>query len=222
MPRPGLPKTTWSKPAVSTKPTEEAPASQETLTQIRAKNPPVFKRSPQQDTWAQRFDTEEARVEQQEAELALRQRQDEIKAVEEELMTRAVNRRLALGFGTVGVRLLGTMDLAAKKLDSRVKEDLEGMSNKELRETIMVLGTAVQRAQGAIESSAKAERYMARHEIRRTVDDDDLEDLDSEGAMTILKNLQSSLNSITGKGKVVTGSIVDVKESDPIHRKTAE
>jgi len=203
-----LPKTAWKRSGTPATPPDPSPAK-DTLAKIRDKNPPTFKTSPAQETWAQRHDREEMEVEQKEVEAILEARKAQLKAIEDETMIRKINRNIALRFGGVGVSLLSTMSKAAKNLDERVTAEGHKMSTKELRETIQVLGGAIQRSQSAMEAAAKTERYMTRHTLELgDQEGDDLDDLSPESAKLLLNNLAKSLGHLTKKSREIDVEIL--------------
>lgn len=205
MSRPGVPKTAWGKPGIQSDPGASAASpARETLQQVRGKNPPVFKVSQNQEAWEQRYDREEAAIEQAEAESILESRKDQLQAMKDELLVRRINRRIALGFGATGVSLLRTLDKTAKVLETKITEGADKMSTKELRDTIQVLSGAVGSSQRAIEAMAKTERYMERHPLTEAASDqDDLDDLSTEQAQLLLTNLAKSLGHITKHQKAI-------------------
>lgn len=206
MSRPGVPKTAWGKSGIQSDPgTPAASPARETLQQVRSKNPPIFKVAQNQEAWEQRYDREEAQIEQAEAESILESRKDQLQAMKDELLVRRINRRIALGFGATGVSLLRTLDKTAKVLETKITEGADKMSTKELRDTIQVLSGAVGSSQRAIEAMAKTERYMERHPLTEAASDGDgdLENMSTEDAQLLLTNLAKSLGHITKHQKTI-------------------
>jgi hypothetical protein len=194
--RQGVPKTAWTRAPVPAVPAVESPAK-ETLGQIRTKNPPTFKSSKSQETWEERFDKEEMQVEQKEAEAILAARKDQLKAIEDELTVRRINRRIALGFGAAGMTMLGTLNKVANEIGDRITLNGDKMSSKELRDTVQVLSSAISRSQSAIEAAAKTERWMLRHPLSEADrDDTELDNMTEESAKLLLENLAKQLGHI--------------------------
>lgn len=202
-----LPAIGWKRNGAA--PPAATAGSTATLAKIRSQNPPTFKTSPEQETWAQRHDREEMEIEQKEADAILDARKAQLKAIEDETTIRKINRNIALRFGGVAISLVTTLSKTAMILDERVKTEGTKMSTKELRETIQITSGAISRAQGAMEAAAKTERYMTRHSLDTgSSDGDDLDDLDAESAKLLLNNLAKSLGHLTKKSREIDVEVI--------------
>lgn len=116
-----------------------------------------------------------------------------------------------MGFGAVGIGAINVMNSAVGEIQRRVKDEdrLKNLSLKELNQIIATAGSITNKAQQAVESMARAERYILRHPLEDGVsEDDDTEDMSPDDAKIILENLTKSLNSsmriIKGKPEVVS------------------
>jgi hypothetical protein len=124
-----------------------------------------------------------------------------------------------MGFGAVGINAISSMNTAVKEIQRRMgdKSKLEQMSFKELNQVISTAGTITNKAQQAIESMARAERYILRHPLEDgTPEDDDMAEMTAEDAKIVLENLTKSLNSsmriIKGKPDVVATQEEDIDD----------
>ncbi|TXH57451.1 MAG: hypothetical protein E6Q97_04420 [Desulfurellales bacterium] len=174
--------------------------AREVLQTVQEANPPTFQMRPNQSQWAKNFDREERLVEQQEAEAILSARKERLDAIQEQTTILKANRRIALGFSGTAMQLLKSMQRAAAELDKRLVDNLEDLSFKELREVIQVTGSTVVKAQSAVEAMVKTERYVMRHPLDLSEEEqDDLAELDPDGAKRILENLSKSVLHIAKK-----------------------
>jgi len=98
------------------------------------------------------------------------------------------------------MHLLKSMRRAAEELDKRLADGIEDMTLKDLQSVIQTTGTTVAKAQSAVEAMVKTERYVMRHPLDLTEEEqDDLEELDADGAKMILENLSKSIHHISKK-----------------------
>lgn len=181
------------------------------VAEIEAETPPLHQVPPRGKSWERDYNHREQDETRQEAEDLLEVRKARRLAIQEELTIRSRNRSLAKGFAVVGQGLLLTMGKAANELRARVEKNAEDLSVRELQQIIQTTGTAVGKAQSAIESMARVERFMDRHELSDAEENkDDLEGLDPEGAKLILENLKRTLDSQvkTYSKRVIDGEVI--------------
>lgn len=170
------------------------------LQDVQTAQPPQFHIRPSQGKWAREYDKEERLVEQEEAEAILNARKERLSALEEQTTILRANRKIALGFSGTAMQLLKSMRRAAEELDNRLSEGIEDMTIRDLQNVIQVTGTTVAKAQSAVEAMVKTERYVMRHPLDLTEEEqDDLADLDADGAKRILENLSKSIHHISKK-----------------------
>lgn len=200
----------WGKPKVQAKPPQPdqeiipAPAAAKAaLASVRAKTPPLLKQNVETLNWSADYDRREEAMEREEAEAILKARKERLDAINEEVLVRRTNRKIALSFGSVGLKLLSTIRKAADHLDVRL-DAADNISTKELRNIIQTAGATVSKAQSAIESMARAERFIARNPLEGGDEEvDDLADLNSEQALLLLTNLSKQLGHIAEKHPVI-------------------
>lgn len=170
------------------------------LKDVQEAQPPQFQMRPSQRNWAKEYDREEKLVEQEEAEAILSARKERLSALEEQTTVLRANRKIALGFSGTAMHLLKSMRRAAEELDKRLADGIEDMTLKDLQSVIQTTGTTVAKAQSAVEAMVKTERYVMRHPLDLTEEEqDDLEELDADGAKMILENLSKSIHHISKK-----------------------
>lgn len=170
------------------------------LQDVQESQPPQFQMRPSQSKWAKDYDREEKIVEQEEAEAILSARKERLSALEEQTTILRANRKIALGFSGTAMQLLKSMRRAAEELDTRLADGIEDMTLKDLQSVIQTTGTTVAKAQSAVEAMVKTERYVMRHPLDLTDEEqDDLEELDADGAKQILENLSKSIHHISKK-----------------------
>lgn len=178
--------------------------AQEALDKIRAHDPKTFPIPPRKKSWEKDYNERELSVEQEEAEAVLSARQDRLKALQEETAVRQANRKIALGFSAVALQGLRVMNNAMGELGKR---EVEGQSVEQLQKTITTCSSAVGKAQSAIESMARAERWIMRHPLDLDEEKgDDLDGIDAEGAKQILENLKGQIDhtvKLFGKRRIV-------------------
>jgi len=165
---------------------------------VRESTPPLHSFPPRGKSWEQEYNKAEQEIERQEATSLLAARKERLEAINEETLIRQSNRRLCMGFGAVGINAISTMNTAVKEVQRRVtdKEVLQKLSLKELNQIIATAGAVANKAQQAVESMARAERYILRHPLEDgTPEDDDIADMTPDDAKVILENLTKSLNS---------------------------
>ena len=182
------------------------------LADVRKDNPETFAVAPRRASWEKNYDKAEKEIERAEAEAVLSARQERLSALQEQTTVLRANRQIALGFSGAALRLLTTMQATAKELDSRVRNDVEDLTIKDLQQILQVTGTTVAKAQTAVEAMVKTERYVMRHPL----DDDsgpgdDLEGLDAAGAKMILENLSKSIAHISGRYSKPAAVAADVQ-----------
>lgn len=166
---------------------------------VREETPPLRLSEARGKTWESEYDKAEKEIERKEATALLLARRERLEAIQEETMIRQANRRLATGFGAVGIQAISVLSTTIGEINTRVKdkEKLNKMSLKELNAIINATGSITNKAQQAIESMARAERYILRHPLEDGVsEDDDLEGMTSDDAMVILQNLTKSLTAV--------------------------
>lgn len=181
------------------------------ITNIREETPPLHNIPPRGKSWEKEYDKAEKEIERKEATALLLARQERLEAIKEETLIRQTNRRLCMGFGAVGIGAINVMNSAVGEIQRRVRDEdkLKNLSLKELNQIIATAGSITNKAQQAVESMARAERYILRHPLEDGVsEDDDTEDMSPDDAKIILENLTKSLNSsmriIKGKPEVVS------------------
>lgn len=178
---------------------ERPPASAEAaINAARELTPPLHNIPPRGKSWESEYDKAEKEIERQEATALLGARKERLDAIQEETLIRQSNRRLAMGFGAVGINSVNAMNIAVKEISKRVGDPskLQGMSLKELNQIIVTAGSVASKAQQAVESMARAERYIMRHPLEDGIsEDDDVADMTAEDAKVVLENLTKSLNA---------------------------
>jgi hypothetical protein len=197
----------------------EAPSkAAEVIQATRELTPPLHNIPQRGKSWEAEYDKAERDIERQEATALLGARKERLDAIQEETLIRQSNRRLAMGFGAVGINSVNIMNIAVGEIGKRVKdpEQLKSMSLKELDRIIATAGSVTSKAQQAVESMARAERYILRHPLEDGIaEDDDVADMSPEDAKTVLENLTKSLNAsmkvIRGTPEVVA---VQTRETD--------
>lgn len=180
------------------------------VAEVQAEVPPLFQVPPRKKSWEKDYAEREEEATRQDAEALLVAREERRKAIQDETILRKRNRGLAAGFAMVGTRLVATMGLAASELHDRVEKGAKNMTVKELRDVVQTTGTAVSKAQQALEAMARVERFMERIPLDSGEEKSDLADIDPAGALLILENLKKTLDSqIRGaSGRVVEGVVV--------------
>lgn len=178
---------------------------------VRETTPPLHSFPPRGKSWEQEYNKAEQEIERQEATALLAARKERLEAISEETLIRQSNRRLCMGFGAVGINAISTMNTAVKEIQRRMsdKELLQDkLSLKDLNQIIATAGSIANKAQQAVESMARAERYILRHPLEDGApEDDDIAEMTPDDAKVILENLTKSLNSsmkiIKGKPDIV-------------------
>lgn len=177
----------------------EAPKpSDEAIQSVRELTPPLHNIPQRGKSWEAEYDKAERDIERAEATALLGARKERLDAIQEETLIRQSNRRLAMGFGAVGINSVNAMNIAVGEISRRVKspEQLKEMSLKELNQIITTAGSVASKAQQAVESMARAERYILRHPLEDGVsEDDDVADMSADDAKVVLENLTKSLNA---------------------------
>ena len=177
----------------------EAPsAAAEAIQATRDLTPPLHNIPPRGKSWEAEYDKAEKEIERQEAAALLGARKERLDAIQQETLIRQSNRRLAMGFGAVGINSINVMSIAVGEINKRVRdpEQLQGLSLKELDRIIVTAGGVASKAQQAVESMARAERYILRHPLEDGVsEDDDVADMTADDAKIILENLNKTLSA---------------------------
>ena len=195
----------------------EAPRPADAAIQAtRELTPPLHNVQTRGKSWEAEYDKAERDIERAEATALLGARKDRLDAIQEETLIRQSNRRLAMGFGAAGINSVNVMNTAVAEIGRRVKnpEKLGEMSLKELNSIILTAGSVASKAQQAVESMARAERYILRHPLEDGVsEDDDVADMSADDAKVILENLSKTLSASM---KVLK------KDLDIVHTQTDE
>lgn len=185
-----------------------ADAATQAVHNVREANPPRFPLAHRR-TWEREYNERELTVEQEEAEMALRQRQDILQAKEHELLVRQSNRKLALGASTAGLRAVALTQKLVVELTSR---DTTKMSTDSIQKTLRATATVMSTAQNMLARMADLERDLDRNPIDGGASeqpdnpDSDLDNMTPEMALVALKNFRR----IIGGNKPFAGAPVDV------------
>lgn len=164
------------------------------LEEVREKTPGTFQVPPRKN-WAKQIQTEEEALEKAEAEAVLAARSDRLRAIQEETILIQANRKLALRFSAAGLDMVQVMNEATLVLRARLKNP-KTLTTRELLGTIQTTAKTVSMAQRSVEGMARAERWILRHPLETGDEgsEDDLADIDAEGAKRILANLSKQLS----------------------------
>lgn len=179
---------------------------------------------PPREKWRKELEDKERAVEVKEAEAMLSAREQRLLAVQAENLLLEANRQLALRLAHTGVNtisLLDTLLSEVKRRSTLAKDDslsLQRMSNKDLTGLVGRLTNVALSGQEAVEKMARAERWMARHPLD-TPDDggDDTDNMSTEDAEKILKNMADQLKSLEGQFKqpYIVGDSKQEPDADP-------
>lgn len=167
---------------------------------VREETPPLHNMAPRRRNWEAEYNSAEQEIERKEATALLLARKERLEAIQEETLIRQSNRRLAMGFGAVGINAISALNSAVDEVKRRTKDAglMQKLSLKELNQIIQTGTTVVSKAQQAIEAMAKAERYILRHPLEDgESEDDDMESMTTDDAMIVLQNLNRSLSAVT-------------------------
>lgn len=190
---------------------EKESAAKDALAAVREESPQSFPIPPRKG-WEKQFDSREKEIERREAEAILQAREGRLQAIEQENAVLRVNRALALRFSAATLHLVEITERVAKDLKKKV-ESQDEMTMKDIGNVLRLTGSTIHKAQSAIGTMAKVERYIHRHPLDDGgVEEDDLAGLDAEGAKQILTNLQRSLNAAVKKTTPIDTQAV---EEDP-------
>jgi hypothetical protein len=196
---------------------KEETAAKDAIETVREESPQTFPIPPRKG-WEKQYDAREKEIERREAESILQAREGRLQAIEQETAVLRVNRALALRFSAATLHLVEVTERVAKDLKRKV-EAQDDLSMKDINSILKLTGSTIHRAQSAIGTMAKVERYIHRHPLDDGgVEEDDLAGLDADGAKQILTNLHRSLNAAVKKIEPIDTTIVDGEtdeDSDP-------
>lgn len=200
----------------------EAPRPADAAIQAtRELTPPLHNIAPKGKSWESEYDKAEKEIERAEATALLGARKERLDAIQEETLIRQSNRRLAMGFGAVGINSVNVMNVAVGEIGKRVRDpaQLKELSLKELNQIITTAGSVASKAQQAVESMARAERYILRHPLEDGVsEDDDVAGMTADDAKIVLENLTKSLNAsmkIIKKSPDIVATQVEETDDEP-------